>query len=89
MGSTTLDTVSNVLTVGISLIGYLYITVKSYQWLVSRLLSRWSKARAKTKRERAAEIFIEELGLKDMPADGSAKFATCGDITLMIWRVAR
>lgn len=75
--------------VGIMAISYLFITVKTGQWLVSLIFKGWDKRRNQDRRQRAVNEFYDAFQLDQLKDGSTMRVAIKGNLTIMMYRTER
>nr|WP_025423077.1 DUF4752 family protein [Sodalis praecaptivus] len=78
--------VSEWMTIGLMIVGYLYITVRAGGWLTGIFLRQWSKRRKSSRRQKAVDEFYEAFELDKITEGGYLRFAEKGDLIILIYR---
>lgn len=70
----------------ISGLSYVFITVKTGQWLMSLLLKGWDKRRNQDRRQKAVNEFYDAFNLDQLKDGSTMRVATKGNLVIMMYR---
>ncbi|WP_338561841.1 DUF4752 family protein [Erwinia sp. E_sp_B04_7] len=75
--------------VGLMAISYLFITVKTGQWLMWVFLKSWEKLRKQTRQQQAVNDLYDAFDLDQIKDGTTLKVTTKGSLTIMIYRTEK
>lgn len=67
-------------------ISYLFIAVKTGQWLTSVLLKSWDKRRKQDRQQRAVNEFYDAFQLDQLKDGSTMRVAVKGNLVIMMYR---
>lgn len=74
--------VSEIMTVGICGMGYVYIAFKSFDWLASTFAKQLVKLRRETREQKAVNEILEVYGVENLSGDESLTITTRAGMTI-------
>lgn len=79
-------TLNEWMAVGLMCTTYLFIVVKSGEWLASVILRQWDKRRKQSRQQRAMNEFYDAFELDKLELDSTMRIATKGNLVLIMYR---
>ncbi|HIC2865745.1 TPA: DUF4752 family protein [Citrobacter freundii] len=76
----------DILNIGLALMGWLFIMLKTGQWFISVALKQWDKRRKQSRRQKAVNEFYDAFDLSSIEPGTTVRLATKGDLTIMMFR---
>lgn len=77
-------TVVDSLLTGLALIGYLFITAKSGEWIAGILLRKWLRRRRQPAQDRVMSEFCDAFDIDEMAPGTQKLITTKGDIVVYV-----
>ncbi|MGT1201465.1 DUF4752 family protein [Klebsiella pneumoniae] len=78
--------IATYLNTGLALLGWVYIMFKTGQWIIKNIFSQWDKRRKESRRQKAVNEFYDAFELNSLEPGSTARLATKGDLTIMMFR---
>lgn len=75
--------------IGLMGIGYVFILIKAFQWLVLVLAKQWDKRRKDTRRQKAVDELYDAFELDKLKDGSTMRVATKGDLNIFMYRGER
>ncbi|MFK8258310.1 DUF4752 family protein [Erwinia sp. AnSW2-5] len=79
-------TLNEWMALGLMCTTYLFIVVKSAEWLTSVILKQWNKRRKQSRQQRAMNEFYDAFELEKLEPDSTMRIATKGSLVLIMYR---
>ncbi|MDU3689109.1 MAG: DUF4752 family protein [Klebsiella michiganensis] len=79
--------IATYLNTGLALLGWIYIMLKTGDWIIKNLLKSWDKRRTQSRRQKAVNELYEAFELNKIEPGSTVRMATKGDLTIMMMRV--
>ncbi len=71
---------------GLMPIGYIFIVVTAFRWLVSGIFRQWDKRRNQDRKQRAVNELYDAFELDKLTDGSTMRVATKGDLIIMMYR---
>ena len=71
---------------GLMPIGYIFIVVTAFRWLVSLCFKQWDKRRKQDRKQRAVNELYDAFELDKLTDGTTMRVATQGNLTIMMYR---
>ncbi len=71
---------------GLMPIGYIFIVVTAFRWLVSLCFKQWDKRRKQDRKQRAVNELYDAFELDKLTDGTTMRVATKGNLTIMMYR---
>ncbi|ECC1660276.1 DUF4752 family protein [Salmonella enterica subsp. salamae] len=78
--------ITTILNTGLALMGWLFIMFRAGQWFISVGLKQWDRRRKQSRRQKAINEFYDAFDLSSIEPGTTARLATKGDLTIMMFR---
>ncbi|WP_205954199.1 DUF4752 family protein [Pantoea stewartii] len=78
--------ISDWMMIGLMVLGYLFILIKAFEWLVLLLLKKWDKKRKQDRRQRAVNELYDAFELDTLKDESTIKVAIKGDLNIFMCR---
>jgi|GEM_PF-1750782 len=78
--------ISDWMSVGIALIGYLFIVIKSCAWVVGLIAKQWLKSRKEGLQQKAVNDLYDAFELDDLKEGSTMRVATKANLNIVMYR---
>lgn len=78
--------IATMLNIGLALLGWLYIMIKTGEWFTRIALKQWDKRRKQSNRQKAVNELYDAFELSAMNPGDTAKITAKGDLTILMFR---
>ena len=72
--------------IGLMAVGYVFIVIKAFEWLVLVLAKQWDKRRKDTRRQKAVNELYDAFELDKLKDGSTMRVATKGDLNIFMYR---
>ncbi len=78
--------ISEWMMIGLMAVGYLFIVITAFQWLVLVLAKQWDKRRKDSRKQKAVNELYDAFELDKLKDGNTMRVATKGDLNIFMYR---